>query len=436
MNTASLASQVSIPSMRAFLRQHTCASLRSFLLSLSPGFGEPWTFRAVELVPGTHELDQTFGFYRHADVEPESGSAILLTNPPVVPLWIDPLLMQINVDCWLDRMIRNPNAGWQRHWFFDPSQIWQLSILKAICQHYQHHQPAHDRVMTTLFQTLECALKSTVLNYLMGHAFLVPEDNVDHLFQHLNNASFKGRHPKGLVCPRAANKFVKMMVLPLMRLATEKTLSGLHDLFRTQAARETIWDDLFAIVFLCLIIAGSTQRSLFQRAVVCNGKKDSSFSREDAVVEAHVMDYELVVHIIGMFHDKFRTTRKSRSFNPLREANSVGQPSFSEFAAHVRMTTDIYCECLWNLPSEHGLTPIKIDCLPKPIRVRLGRRDCLRSSCDLSFRGHKASRGFPNLAYEVGAGWTGDSSRLDLQGMPATFDLPYGFNRTEVAFRA
>ena len=436
MNTASLASQVCIPSMRAFLKTHTCASLRSFSLSLSPGFGEPWTLSAVELVPGTHELDQTFGFHRHADVEQESVSPILLTNPPVVPLWIDPLLMQINIDCWLDTMIGNPNAGWQRHWFFDASQIWQLSILKGICQHYQHRQPAHDRVITTAFQTLGCALKSTVLNYLMSHAFLVPRDDVNHLFQHLDNPLFKGRHPEGMVCPRGANKFVKMMVLPLLRLATQKTLSGLHELFRTRVAHETIWDDLFAIVFLCLIIVGSIQRSLFQRAIVCDGKNDSSFSREDAVAEAHSMDDEFVVHIIGMFHDKFRTTSKSNSFNPFAEVNSSGRPSLSEFAAHVRMTTYTYCECLRNLPHVHGLTPIKINCLVKPSRAPLERRDCLQSSCDLSFRGHEASRGFPNLVYKVGAGWTGDGGRLDLQGMPATFEVPYCVNGTEDAFRA
>ena len=359
INAASLASQAGVASIRICLKQYVGTSLRQFLLALSPGFGEPWIFWAVELVPGSHELDQTFGFHRHTDVERDGASGILLTNPPVVPLWIDPLLMQINIDCWLDRMIGNPDAGWQRHWF--PDQIWQLSILQGICQHYQHHQhhdSTRDRVRTTAIQTLGSALKSAVLNYLMGHAFLVPEEAVEALFKQLDNPFFKGRPREENVCPKAANKFLKMMVLPLLRLTTEKTLSGLHELFRTTDARGTIWDELFATVFLCLMIVSSTQRSLFQRAVSCAQKNDPCFGRADAFVEAQSIDSELVAHLVGLFHDRYRTMSQSRSFNPLRRSPNAAQSSFSLFATYVRTMTETYCESFWafSLDSSIGLT--------------------------------------------------------------------------------
>ena len=51
---------------------------------------------------------------------------------------------------------------------------------------------------------------------------------------------------------------------------------------------------------------------------------------------ALAMDSELVVYILGMFHDKFRTNSKSKGFNPLGESCSAGQATFSPFAAYVK----------------------------------------------------------------------------------------------------
>jgi hypothetical protein len=349
INAAPLATQIGVPEMRTLLNQHIGANPRKFLLSLSIGFGEPWTFWAVELVPGAHEPDQMFGFHRHSAVEHPGALPFQLNNPPVVPLWISPLLMQVNIDCWLDRMIATSQAGWQRHWFPDQSQIWQLKILEGICEQYHRNEALCDRTRTLAHQTLRSALKMSVLNYVMGHAFLVPEQDIDILYRYLENPRFKGQAPRGCVCPRPANKFVKMMALPVMRLATEKTLSGLHELLRATAPDAMIWDKTFAIVFLSLIVISSTQRSLFQRAVASAANNDSSFGRQDAIFDARTIDSELVVYLIGMFHDKFGTSNKSKGFNPLGQSCSVGQPPLTSFAIYVKAMTQEYCESLSTL---------------------------------------------------------------------------------------
>lgn len=345
INTAPLASQISVAEMRSFLNQYRGGIPRNFLLSLYIGFGEPWKFWAVELVPGSHELYQTFGFHHRSAVENLGASPLRLTDPPVVPLWINPQLMQVNIDCWLDRMISNPAVGWQNHWFPDPSQIWQLKILEGICTQYHQNNGPRGRAGILAFDTLRWALKLSVLSYVMGHAFLVPEDDIGSLFQHLENPHFKGQAPQGYVCPRAANKFVKMMALPVLRLITERTLSGLNELLRANVPHTMIWDQTFGVVFLCLMVTSSIQMSLFQLAVTCAANNDSSFGRQDADREALAMDSELVVYIIGMFHDKFRTS-KNKGLNPLGEGCSAGQASFSPFAAYVKAMTDKYCESL------------------------------------------------------------------------------------------
>jgi hypothetical protein len=343
---ATLVSQTTVPGLRAFLNQHTAGNPEKFLLRLSTGFGEPWTFWAVEIVAGTHELRQMFGFHRHSATEQSDLSLVQLTNPPVVPLWIDPLLMHVNIDCWLDRMIGDPHAGWQSHWFPEPSQAWQLEVLSVICQQYQCYEPAYNEVAKLAHQTLRWALKLSVLNYVMGHAFLVPESDINFLFSHLKNPLFKGQLPSKKVCPRAANKFVKMMVCPMMRLLTKETLSGLHELFRADEPQTTIWDGTFAVVFLLLMVISSTQRSLFQRADVCAAKKESSYSRTDAVSEADAMDSKLVAHIIGPFHDRFHTTSKRKGFNPFGNSCNEGRQSLSTFALHLRTATERNCESL------------------------------------------------------------------------------------------
>ena len=349
ISTATLASQISVAEMRSFLNQHIGRNPRPFLLSLYIGFGEPWTFWAVELIPGSHELYRTFAFHRHSAVEKPGALPLTLTNLPVVPLWINPLLMQVNIDCWLDRMISNPAVGWQNHWFPDPSQIWQLKILEGICKQYRQNNEPRDRIGMLAYSTLRWALKLSVLSYVMGHDFLIPEDEIGSLCQHLENSHFKGQAPQGHVCSRGADTFVKMMAFPVLRVVAERTLSGLNELLRANVPHTVIWDQTFGVVFLCLMVTSSIQRSLFQRAVVCAANDDSSFDRQDADREVRAMDSELVVYIIGMFHDKFRTNNKGKGFNPLGGSCSAGQAPFSPFAVYVKAVTDTHCESLSTL---------------------------------------------------------------------------------------
>lgn len=328
--------------MRALLNQHIRRYPQIFLLSLSIGFGEPWIFRAVELDPGKHISHDMFGFQR------QSAETLRLANPPVVPLWVDPLLMHVNLDCWLDRMVSNPQADWPRHWFPAPTQIWHLRILEGICKQYHCLHSPRDKVEAPAYQTLQWALKLSVLSYVMSHAFLVPGDTIGTLFECLENPGFRGRAPCEPVCPRLANKFLKMMVLPMMRLVTVKTLSGLYELLRATPADAHlwgIWDKTFAVTFLCLMAIGSTQRSLFQRAFACETNSDSSFGHQDAASYAQSMDSELVVYVIGMFHDKFHTGSKSKTLNPFSE-NCIITPC-SLFAEYVKqMTYTLYCKSL------------------------------------------------------------------------------------------
>jgi hypothetical protein len=372
-----------------------------------------------------------FGFNRHEDVEHSSVSPSPLTNPPVIPIWINPLQMHISIDCWLDNMIGNPQVGWQRRWFPYSSQVWQLNILQGICGYYQGQKPDSGKMATTAHQTLRWALKMTVLNYVMGHAFLVPGDNIEMLFQQLERPHFGAQLPYQKVCPRAANKFVKMMAFPVMRVVTERTLSGLDELFRANVHPAELWDVIFGVVFLCLMVVSSTRRSLFQRALISAAKNNASFSREEAASNAQTMETEFVDYIISMFHDKFRTSSKGKRFNPLEGLGNAGQPPSSSFATYVKTMTERYCES--PNPKSVNVGPRLIQVQTEqlrammPIILKLG--GYLHCSLSLSFQDMK-SLGFERgklagLQLLVASG----GSQPSLEALLALHDVDVGRQR-------
>lgn len=363
-----LASHLSVRQVHAFLNKHARHSSRVFQLRVLTGLGEPWKFWAAELDPNTDELYNMLVFDESKVTGPqlipltepqfvsiaEHGclSPVYLTSPPVVPIWVDPLLMQMNIDCWLDGLIFNPEAGWQSQLFRESSQFWQLSILNAICDHYHAYKPDHDRLASASYQTLRWALKLVLLNFVMGHAFLVPESDIDDLFRNLTNPRFRGPRSDELVSPRATNKYLKMIILPMIRVVSQRTLSGLHDLLLARGTDAMIWDYAFAVTFLCLTVSSSIQVSLFRRAVVCLANNDPSFGLNEAASEARSIDGELVVHLVGKFHSRFQTNNPLDGFNPLARQGNVKEtrpPPLSPFATRIRNVTELYRKSHWSM---------------------------------------------------------------------------------------
>lgn len=341
-----LASQTGVQNVRAFLNQQTAEHSQKFILRLSIGFGEPWSFNSIELEYGKAEHYDMLGF------KPHKHTPSQMLSPPVVPIWVDPRMMQISVDCWLDKMIGDTRTRWQEHCFPNEEHAWQLRILEAICEHYRVQDSIYQgATASNSFQTLRWALKLLVLNYVMGHAFYVPPSDTQLLFRGLHNTHFKNLPAQERVCPRAANKVVKMMVLPVMRLLAQMTLRSLHDLFRSKEPHAAIWDNAFAAVFLCLVVLNSTQRSLFQRASAANMRQDGSFTMRDAEAEAQTIETELIQHLMGMFHCKFQTQSSRRSYNPLAREGKARVEPVSEFAARVKYLTETCCKLNNSFPS-------------------------------------------------------------------------------------
>jgi hypothetical protein len=124
----------------------------------------------------------------------------------------------------------------------------------------------------------------------------------------------------GCVGPRLVNLVLKSLLAPMFNILASKVFSLLQNLLRTRGKEETLWEPLFSIVFLCLLVIGKTQVSLVEHAVTAQASGDSSYSTTQASIDIEVMEQELSVHLIGMFHARFGTNGKGngngRSFNP------------------------------------------------------------------------------------------------------------------------
>jgi hypothetical protein len=336
-----MADQLNESKVAIFITAHV-KSVRpnsSISLTLTVGIGQNLILEnAVEVVLKDHEAVSM-----HA-VRPAHSAPtplVKLNSPPILPCLTDPKALERHFNDWLDAVIQEPNSELPEHCFPEAHEHWQKTILTIICQYYQRTAHKLETTGTDAYQMLREALKLTLLNHLMCHPFLVPQEEVGRLIGQL-----QGSYPydaEELVCPRLVNKIIKSMLLPLLNRLATCVLRNLHHLLRTRGKEESLWDPLFCTVFLCLIVVGKFQVSFLERVEVGLKNCDHSFLRDHAVTGIVEMETELSIHLVGQFHARFGTNRKGnghgKMFNPLARDRT---PRFSWLADEVRLATETY----------------------------------------------------------------------------------------------
>jgi hypothetical protein len=160
----------------------------------------------------------------------------------------------------------------------------------------------------------------------------VPEEEVERLYGQLQGKN--DLDAEQWVCPRLANKVIKSLLFPMLNMMAREVLGGLHKLLRTRGHEDSLWDPLFCIIFLCLIVVGKFQVSYLERAELGLANHDNSVSRENAAFGIEEMEGELSIHLIGQFHARFGTNRKGngngKSYNPLSTDCTTGSTLLSE----------------------------------------------------------------------------------------------------------
>ena len=104
----------------------------------------------------------------------------------------------------------------------------------------------------------------------------------------------------------------------MLKVAPRRVFSDLQTLLHWNGSQENLWDMLFAMTFLCLVVVGKTQASVLQRPEVHLLFADPRYNSQDARNDFEEMEEELSVHLIGMFHLRCGTIRRyEKGFDPL-----------------------------------------------------------------------------------------------------------------------
>jgi hypothetical protein len=312
-----LVSHLRAPQVREYIESNTNGSVGSlFKLEIGMDFGNPLVLDARQFIPCGQENGPIQGFQL---TDTGSSTILMLDSPPIIPVLLDRSAIWQNISKWLDSISSGQNSTFPEQCFPDDHEHWQREILTNICTYSQACIPKSETHEGRAFQTLRRALKLTVLNHIMCHPFTVPKDKVGALLGALHNYQPVGSLE--WVCPRVVNKVVKSFCLPMLKRVKLLVLEHLHKMLRSTTAKEALWDQVFSIIFLCLIAIGKNQVALLERAEVCVANGDNSLTIEDAVTHIKEMEHELAIHLIGMFHHRFSTnkkgTGKGKSFNPL-----------------------------------------------------------------------------------------------------------------------
>jgi hypothetical protein len=323
-----------------FVKAHVASLVphSSIVLRLTMGFGEPLILDAVEIIPKGQEAIRMHGVSAACC---GSTRIVKLNSPPILPRLTDRKALERDFDRWLNLAVGEPDSDLPKECFPEAHEVWQREILTIICKYYQATIPKLETSGSGPYHTLRRALKLVVLNHMMYYPFVVPDEDIESLYQQLQGRySFE---PTEWVCPRLANKVIKSMLFPLLDAMALKVLSGLQDLLRTRGDEDSLWDPLFCIIFLCLIVVGKFQVSFLERAAIGLANRDPSFLNHHAVSGIEDMERELLVHLIGQFHARLGTTRKGngngKMFNPLAKDRTT---KFSWLAEKVGSATRAY----------------------------------------------------------------------------------------------
>jgi hypothetical protein len=297
-----------------------------FPLLLTLQVGKPLSIMVREVEPSPVLL-RMYGFTSRSDQTAERLEMVTLESPPVLPYYdeekdqkaFDDIRTSVVAWCKsvsLTTADTGPDWGWV---FFDRdhenperqlfNQILNLARLLPT-----------DKPESELLQTF---LRLLFFNFIMSTAFVVPEDEVESLYQRLLDTRFHGRQltSGAVVCPRGVNKFLKMLLLPVLEELMQNALTGLEGVLFSRAKDKP--ELTISLSFLILVIAGRTADSISQLEFANARGEDGSLSKDDAMDAIRTLDSSLSDVIIELSAFGLRAWARLREINVLQRDSSM-----------------------------------------------------------------------------------------------------------------
>lgn len=268
-----------------------------FPLPLTLKVGEPLWVMVREVEPSSRILLDIYGFTPRSDQPSETPRIVSLQSPPILPFYDGQKDQQafndirMSVLTWCDSMsvpTDDTDLDWGWILFQKDHEDSERHLFYQILAQVHGLTPGSQE--SELLRTL---LRLLFFNYVMSTAFLVPDDKIEPLYKRLIDPGFHARQliEGELVCPRAVNKFLKMLLLPVLKELTQNALTGIESVITSRTKHKP--ELTISLTFLMLTIAGRTEDSISQIMLATTGLGESSLNQKDAEESIFALDWGL-----------------------------------------------------------------------------------------------------------------------------------------------
>jgi hypothetical protein len=275
-----------------------------FGLPLTLLVGEPLWVIVREVEPISQVLLKMYSFTSRSDQPGETPEIFWLQSPPILPYYDEQKHQQafdnirISVLTWCDSMsvtTDDTDIDWGWILFQKDHEHPERQLFHKILELGRRLESG-----TPESELLQTILRLLFFNYVMSTAFVVPEDEVEPLYQRLLHPDYRGRRlaAGNFVCPRGVNKFLKMLLLPVLQELTQNALSGLEVILTSRISQNP--EFAISLSFLMLSIAGRTEDSILERVLADTSGVESSLSNKDAEDSIGILDWGLSDVIIEL----------------------------------------------------------------------------------------------------------------------------------------
>ncbi len=289
-------------------------SKANFNLRLTIGYGRPFSFEAFifEVTPNS-ELTQCFGYGINSKTK---DSRHIVRWSPSISLALTKTQIRQTVRNWLDDILFTDLRDWAEYCYGGASFSWHSKILSAACRFFADR--VNEMKIASIsetswpeeLKTLRWALELWMLDFLMGHQLLTPEDDKAMIEGLLNQ-----RLGDGPVSFRLPNKIFKMQLVPIIKELAHSTVQGLLNILE-RSEKTSDWSYAFCTMILLLTVAAEIEIALADFLACAPADRDPSRLRHDVEKVTEHLDKDLMEFFIGLFNVKFNPRRDG--FNPFR----------------------------------------------------------------------------------------------------------------------
>lgn len=227
-----------------------------------------------------------------------------ILSPPLVPSFKTKDSLDIfkkkfywSLRRWLDQAEIYEDIQWHQIFFrAEYGNAWPRAILDDICTFY--HQ-----VTKSACPVLKSCLQSTVLVYMIGHSFYVPDDDVEDVLRRTFGPSFNGK-PTEWVSPLYVDRFLKILLFPVFKAGVKATLRGLQNLYSPARPSEFMRDRMLATSIVLLIIAGSQQSKAIEKALARH-RQGLEVDRAEVSLQIQEIEKHIIDLVLELWEYKF-----------------------------------------------------------------------------------------------------------------------------------